>query len=37
VKVTLFPLADEVSEEDLTEALRSALKARTKKGRGNAA
>jgi ParB family transcriptional regulator, chromosome partitioning protein len=37
VKVTLSPLADEVSEEDLTEALRSALKARTKKGRGNAA
>ena len=37
VKVILSPLADEVSEEDLTEALRSALKARTKKGRGNAA
>ena len=37
VKVILSPLAEEVSEEDLTEALRSALKVRTKKSRGNAA
>jgi ParB family transcriptional regulator, chromosome partitioning protein len=37
VKVTLSPLAGEVSEEDLTEALRSALKARAKKARGTAA
>ena len=37
VKVILSPLAEEVSEEDLTAALRSALKVRTKKSRGNAA
>ena len=37
VKVTLSPLAVGVSEEDLTEALQSALKARAKRGRGTAA
>jgi ParB family chromosome partitioning protein len=37
VKVTLSPLAEDVTDEELTEALRSALSARRKKDRGQAA